>query len=144
MSTRAFLAEKLAFVWLAVRTLIQDHTQTHNHTLVKILWQCTEHGRLWSDPMRWMARVVTHRTVDTAANVATAPGRNTEGRYIKIFDVPPCTPPLVLEMAGSVYTAPTEFMRRSLSTHSATRLLRILDNTTTQLVSARGIRLVAS
>ena len=37
----------------------------------------------------------------------------------------------------------TEFMRRSLSTHSASRLLRILDNTTTRLVSARGIRLVA-
>ena len=46
-------------------------------------------------------------------------------------------------MAGSVYTAPTEPMRRSLSTHSASRLLRILDNTATRLVSARGIRLVA-
>ena len=56
---------------------------------------------------------------------------------------PPCTPPFVLEMACSVYTAPTEFMRRSLSTHSASRLLRILDNTATRLVSARGIRLVA-
>ena len=41
------------------------------------------------------------------------------------------------------YTAPTEFMRRSLSTHSASRLLRMLDNTTTRLVSARGIRFVA-
>ena len=45
-------------------------------------------------------------------------------------------------MAGSVYTAPTEPMRRSLSTHSASRLLRILDNTATRLVSARGIRFV--
>ena len=90
--------------------------------------------------MRWMARVLTHRTVDTAENVATAPGRNNKGRYIKIFDVPPCTPPLVLEMVGSVYTAPTEFMRRSLSTHSASRLLRILDNTNTRLVSARGLQ----
>ena len=138
MSTCAFLADKFAPVWQAVRTLIQDHTETHSHTTIKILWQCTEHGRLWSDPMRWMARVLTHRTVDTAANVATASGRNNEGRYIKIFDVPPCTPPLVLEMAGSVYTAPTEFMRRSLSTHSASRLLRILDNTNTRLISARG------
>ena len=143
MSTRAFLADKFAPVWQAVRTLIQDHTETHSHTTIKILWQCTEHGRLWSDPMRWMARVLTHRTVDTAANVATASGRNNEGRYIKIFDVPPCTPPLVLEMAGSVYTAPTEFMRRSLSTHSASRLLRILNNTNTRLVSARGVRFVA-
>ena len=98
---------------------------------------------LWSDPVRWKARVLIHRTVDTAANVATASGRNTKGRYITIFDVPPRIPPLVLEMASSVYTAPTEFMRRSLSTHGASRLLRILDNTTTRLVSARGIRLVA-
>ena len=56
MSTRAFLADKVALVWLAVRTLIRDHAHTHNHTLIKILWQFTEHGRLWSDPMRWMAR----------------------------------------------------------------------------------------
>ena len=113
MSTRAFLADKFAPVWLAVRTLIQDHTQTHSHTIIKILWQCTEHGRRWSDPMRWVARVITHRTVDTAANVATASGRNSEGQYINIFDAPPCsTPPLALEMAGSVYTAPTESMRR--------------------------------
>ena len=58
MSTRAFIADKFAPVWLAVRTLIQGHTQTHNHTLVKILWQCTEHGRLWSDPMEADARKV--------------------------------------------------------------------------------------
>ena len=67
---------------------------------------------------RGRGRVLMHRAVDTAANIATASGRNTEGRYIKRFDVAPCVPPLVLEMAGSVYTAPTEFMRRSLSTHS--------------------------
>ena len=52
MSTCAFLADNFAPVWLAVRTLIRDHAHTHNHTLTKILWQCTEHGRLWSDPMR--------------------------------------------------------------------------------------------
>ena len=75
MSTRAFLADKFAPVWQAARTLIQDHTETHSHTTIKIFWQCTEHRRLWSDPMRWMARVLTHRTVDTAANVATASGR---------------------------------------------------------------------
>ena len=46
-------------------------------------------------------------------------------------------------MAGSVYTAPTEFMCCSLSTHRASRLLRILDNTNTRLISARGIRFVA-
>ena len=143
MSTRAFLADKFAPVWLAVRTLIRDHACTHNHVLIRIIWQCAKHRHLWSDPMRWMARVLMHRIVDTTANIATASGRNTEGRYIKTFDVPPCVPPLVLEMAGSVYKAPTEFMRRSLSTHGALRLLRILDNTTTRLVSARGILLVA-
>ena len=28
-------------------------------------WQCTEHGRLWSDPLRWTPDVLLHRVVDT-------------------------------------------------------------------------------
>ena len=46
MPTRAFLADKFAPVWLAVRTLIQGHAHTHSHMIIKTLWQCTEHGRL--------------------------------------------------------------------------------------------------
>ena len=68
-------------------------------------WQCTEHGRLWSDPLLrwWTPDVLLHRVVDTAANVATSSSRHMEGQFVSLFVVPPCSPPWVAEMARGVH-----------------------------------------
>ena len=106
-------------------------------------WQCTEHGRLWSDPLRWTPDVLLHRVVDTAANVATSSGRHVEGQFVSLFVVPPCSPPWVAEMAGSTYIAPAAAIRTAVDTHSASRLLRSLDDGVARLTSARGIKFTA-
>ena len=107
-------------------------------------WQCTEHGRLWSDPLRWTPDVLLHhRVVDTAANVATSSGRHIEGQFVSLFVVPPCSPPWVAEMAGSTYVAPAAAIRTAIDTHSASRLLRSLDGRVARLTSARGIKFTA-
>jgi hypothetical protein len=106
-------------------------------------WQCTEHGRSWSDPLRWTPDVLLHRVVDTAANVATSSGRHLEGQFVSLFVVPPCSPPLLAEIAGSTYVAPATAIRTAVDTHSPSRLLRSLDYGVARLASARGIKLTA-
>jgi hypothetical protein len=106
-------------------------------------WQCTEHGRLWSDPLRWTPGVLLHRVVDTAANAATSSCRHLEGQFVSLFSIPPCPPTLLVEMAGSTYVAPAEAIRKAVGTHSPSRLLRLLDQGVARLKSARGIKFTA-
>ena len=103
-------------------------------------WQCTEHGRLWSGPLRWTPGVLLHRVVDTAANAATSSCRHLEGQFVSLFSIPPCPPTLLVEMAGSTYVAPAEAIRKAVGTHSPSRLLRLLDQGVARLKSARGIK----
>ena len=144
-TARATLSDKFSPVWLAVRTVLSNGggDDSRETDTTSVSWQCTEHGRPWSDPLRWTSDVLLHRVVDTAANVATASGRHSEGKFVSIFDIPPCSPPWTVEMAGSAYSAPAEVIRSTLDTHSPSRLLRTLEQSETRLVSARGIKFAA-
>ena len=105
--------------------------------------QCTEHGRRWSDPLRWTPGVLLHRVVDTAANIAISSGRHSEGQFLSLFSVLPCSPQLLVEMAGSAYIAPATVIRAALDTHGPSRLLRLLDQNTNPLKSTRGVKFTA-
>ena len=130
-------------IWLAVRTIVGRGDDLNHPSTTTADWQCTEHGRLWSDPLRWTPDVLLHHAVGTAANVATSSGRHLEGQFVSLFVVPPCPLPLLAEMAGSTYIAPAEAIRTAVDTRSPSRLLRLLDQGVARLKSARGIKLTA-
>ena len=89
--------------------------------------------------------ILLHRIADTAANIATASGRHSEGTFIPLSSIPPCPPPWVVEMLGSTYSVPAQVIRSTVDTHSPSRrLLRTLEQGgSNRLVSARGIKLAA-
>ena len=94
-TARASLSDKFSPIWLAVRTIVGRGDGLNQPSTTTVDWQCTEHGRLWSDPLRWTPDVLLHRVVDTAANVATSSGRHMEGQFVSLFVIPPCPPPVV-------------------------------------------------
>ena len=69
-TARASLSDKFSPIWLAVRTMVGRGDGFDHPNTTTVDWQCTEHGRPWSDPLRWTPDVLLHRVVDTAANVA--------------------------------------------------------------------------
>ena len=143
LTARASLSDKFSPLWLAVRTIVGNEAEHHSSGTTTVDWQCTEHGRRWSDPLRWTPGVLLHRVADTAANVATSSGRQSEGRFVSLFNIPPCSPPLLVELAGSTFLAPAKVIRTALDTHGPSRLLRLLDQSITPLKSARGVKFTA-
>ena len=143
LTARASLSDKFSPLWLAVRTIVGNGVDQLIPGATTVDWQCTEHGLRWSDPLRWTPGVLLHRVVDTAANIATSSGRHSEGRFVSLFSVPPCSPPLLVELAGSTYVAPAKVIRTALDTHGPSSLLRLLDQSTTPLKSARGVKFTA-
>ena len=101
-AARASLSDKFSPIWLAVRAILGGGGDSRDTNVASVHWQCTKHGRPWSDPLRWTPDVLLHRIVDTAANVAmhvaTASGRHSEGTFISLFNISPCPPPWVVEM----------------------------------------------
>ena len=81
--------------------------------------------------------------MDTAAHVATSSDRHLKGHFVSLFVVPPCSPLLLAEMAGSTYIAPPEAIRTAVDTRSSSRLLRLLDQGVARLKSVCGIKLTA-
>ena len=143
MTARASLSDKFPPLWLAVRTIVGNEVDRLVPGMTTVDWQCTEHGRRWSDPLRWTPGVLLHRVVDTATNVATSFGRHSEENFASLFSVPPCSPPLLVELAGSTYVAPAKVIRTALDTHGHSRLIRLLDQNIAPLKSARGVKLTA-
>ena len=90
-------------------------------------------ARPWSDPLRWTSDVLLHRVADTAANLAKASGRHSEGEFISLFNIPHCSPPWAVEMAGSKYSAPAKIIRSAVDTNSPSRL-RTLEQSDTRLI----------
>ena len=92
MTARASLFDKFSPISLAVRTIVGRGDDPSNPGATTVDWQCTEHGRLWSDSLRWTPGVLLHRVVDTAANVATSSGRHSEGQFVSLFSAPRVPP----------------------------------------------------
>ena len=143
LTARASLSDKFSPLWLAVRTIVGNGDDLLGPGATTVDWQCIEHGRRWSDPLWWTPGALLHRVMDTAANVATSSGRHSEGRFVSLFSVPPCSPPLLVKMAGSTYVAPAKVIRAALDTHGPSRLLRLLDQSITPLKSTRDVKFTA-
>ena len=69
MTARASLSDKFSPLWLAVRTIVGNEVDHLIPGVTTVDWQCTEHGRRWSDPLRWTLGVLLRRVVDTAASL---------------------------------------------------------------------------
>ena len=63
LTARAPLSDKFSPLWLAVRTIVGNGVDHHSSGTTTVDWQCTKHGRLWSDPLRWTPGVLLHRVV---------------------------------------------------------------------------------